>query len=143
MGSNLPSSVPRPTSWSRDTLAAGGDPDQQAAWLVRSRHCHARLLEAGVDLSEFGQEEMARDVLALANALGAESWSIGTWGSAGQVALRVAALRPDGLSAVFLDAPSGADDPRAVLDQDTRRGLDALFADLRAGRPTAARCPTR
>ena len=112
-----------------DTLAAGADPDQQSAWLGAVQACHARLREAGVDLSEFGQDAMARDVLALAVALGAESWSIGAWGSAGQVALRVAALRPDGLSAVFLDAPSvPADDPRAVLDQDTRRGLDALFA---------------
>ena len=144
VGSEPSLECPEADELTADTLAAGADQDQQSAWLGAVQACHARLLGAGVDLSEFGQDAMARDVLALAEALGAESWSIGAWGSAGQVALRVARAAARRAQRRLHRRPLGAG-RRPHGPSSTRTPVVAWkpCSPTASATPAAARCRTR
>jgi pimeloyl-ACP methyl ester carboxylesterase len=109
------------------------------AWTEAVDRCATRLAEAGVDVEQYGQEQMATDVLDLVDALGVSSWNLGVWGTSGRVALEVLRSGPEGLRAVFMDSPElPSDDTLGTAGARTTaaltRVLDACTDDRRCSR---------
>ena len=130
VGSEPELACPETDELADESLLTGADSATQERWLDAVRACYERLADDGVDLASFGEDAMPGDVLKLVEALGVESWNIASYGTGGRVSLRLAAMQPAGLRAVFLDSPSvPTDDPRVTFDPDTRRGLEALLSD--------------
>jgi pimeloyl-ACP methyl ester carboxylesterase len=132
-GSRPDLACPEVDALTDELLAAGGDESGRTTWLAAVQQCHDRLEASGLDLAGYGSDSMAGDVLALVDALGVDSWAMGTWGGASIIAMRVLAQDPPGLDAVFMDSPQlPGDDPRVTLADDTRRALGDLLAECAA-----------
>jgi pimeloyl-ACP methyl ester carboxylesterase len=83
---------------------------------------------SGKPASGYAVDELAADVVALADALGLDRFVLGGHSMGGYVTLRVAALRPERLQGLILV------DTRAEADSDEgRRRRDAAIARIAAG----------
>jgi pimeloyl-ACP methyl ester carboxylesterase len=100
---------------------------REANYTLRVRLCRDKLIQEGVDLSQYNSERSARDIEALRNGLGVKQWNL--WGISygSRLAFAVARDFPASVRAIVHDAPS---DPEAPEIVDDFRGTDAAIHRL-------------
>ena len=90
-------------------LAAWSEPlsrDEEIAMLVEAmRACHARLVDAGVDLRVYTSAQSALDVGDIMRALGHSDYNLYGVSYGGRLALTVMRDAPEGVRSVVLDSP--------------------------------------
>ncbi|MCF6506668.1 alpha/beta fold hydrolase [Blastococcus sp. MG754426] len=131
------------SSWVRESLGSDLPPEELEAQAVGSlEECRQRLVDEGVDFSDYNSAASAADLEDLRVALGYDEWNL--YGISYGTRLAQAALRdhPEGIRSVVLDAAYPVD---ADLYEETPgnavRAMDALFATCADDAGCAARYP--
>jgi pimeloyl-ACP methyl ester carboxylesterase len=96
--------------------------------------CHQRLKAAGIDLSRYNSEEIARDVADLRRTLGFDAFNLYGVSYGSRVAFAVQQYAPQGLRAAIHDAPyppeaKGTEDLPWLVAREVREVLAKCDAD--------------
>jgi pimeloyl-ACP methyl ester carboxylesterase len=96
--------------------------------------CHQRLKAAGIDLSRYNSEEIARDVADLRRTLGFDAFNLYGVSYGSRVAFAVQHYAPEGLRAAIHDAPyppeaKGTEDLPWLVAREVRDVLAKCEAD--------------
>lgn len=107
--------------------APADDPATRADFLDAVADCYERVTSTGVDPSKYSLDAVAADVADLRKALGIQTWTIASHGSASRIAFEVARRDPAGVRGLFLDSPSVPEiDPFTEGIEGTTAALEAL-----------------
>ncbi|WP_439591740.1 alpha/beta hydrolase [Microbacterium sp.] len=108
----------------------------------RTRACHDRLVDEGVDPAAYTSAAIAADLGDLYVALGYDTWNLYGAGEGSRLALAVLRDRPAGVRSVILDGPRALDvDLATALPASVTAALDAVVEDCRADDGCRARYP--
>lgn len=131
------------SSWAWDSLGSGlADEELEAQALEALEECRERLVDEGIDLSDYDSAASAADLEYLRVALGYDEWNL--YGISYGTRLAQSAMRdhPDGIRSVVLDSAYPVDaDLYEEMPRNALRAMDALFATCADDPGCAARYP--
>ncbi len=118
------------------------DPAHGTTFLAAVQACHDRLTGSGIDLAAYDIAASADDIADLATALRIPRWNLVTFGSAGRVALEVAAGHPDLVRSLVLTSPLLAgSDPFSGAAASTQAAIGRVAAACAADSACHAKWP--
>src|SRR5690606_30365469 len=92
-------------AWAADPLNIDLTPEQQAMQAALAiEHCRERLVDEGIDFSNFDSEASAADLRDLRQALGYPQWNLYGLSYGSRLALTAMRADPQGIRSVVLDA---------------------------------------
>lgn len=116
--------------------------EPHADWVTQVRTCRDRLVEQGVDLSQYNSLRIAGDLEALRGALGVKHWNL--WGISYGARLAVISARtyPASVRSIVLDA-GGVPEGQELLDdaRGTEVALNKIFSKCAADSACTAAFP--
>ncbi|WP_222192892.1 alpha/beta hydrolase [Modestobacter italicus] len=131
------------SSWVRESLGSGAPVEELAAQATASlEECHQRLVDEGIDLSDYDSAASAADLDDLRRALEHEEWNL--YGISYGTRLAQTAMRdhPEGIRSVVLDAAYPIDaDLYEEGPENAARAIEALFATCAADAGCAEQFP--
>ena len=127
-GTGDPVVLCQPTWWPLDPWRLSGLPELSQAYRTVVFNQRGIGASRGTD-TDYSVESMAKDTLALMDALGIERAHLVTFANGSMVALRVAQLRPDRARSLVLGAPGApvSRNPRAVSEAQRRHVMEHGF----------------
>ncbi|WP_346622135.1 alpha/beta fold hydrolase [Blastococcus montanus] len=131
------------TSWVQESLGSDLPPEELEAQAVQSlEECRQRLVDEGIDFSDYNSAASAADLEDLRVALGHDEWNL--YGISYGTRLAQTAMRdhPEGIRSVVLDAAYPVDaDLYEETPENAVRAMEALFATCADDPECAARYP--
>ncbi|MFP4512778.1 MAG: alpha/beta fold hydrolase, partial [Acidimicrobiales bacterium] len=129
--------------WVEESLGSGLDADELAEQgVARLEECHERLLDQGVDLSDYDSAASAADLELLRRSLGHDEWNLYGISYGTRLAQTILRDHPEGVRSVVLDSayPLTAD-LYEEAPANAARAVDELFELCEADPACAERYP--
>jgi pimeloyl-ACP methyl ester carboxylesterase len=126
----------------RALASSVGDTDLRDAFIGAVKACHDRFVGQGIDLSAYGVQEAAADMIDLVRTLGLTTWDVISKGSTSRIVFAALRMDPSGLRTVIAHNPEFPDtDPFVQAIASTRAAVSELGTLCDADPRCAVRFP--